>query len=44
MTGFDGLSGVILVRFHLNFPEGAWNLFLQEKPDFLDGLYKKTSC
>jgi hypothetical protein len=29
-TGFDGLSSMVLVRFHQNFL-GAWIVFLQEK-------------
>jgi hypothetical protein len=41
ITGFDGLSSVVLVRFHLNSPEGAWDFFLQEKPDFWTGYVRK---
>jgi hypothetical protein len=40
-TGFDGIGSVVLVRFYQKFPQGAWNLFLQEKPDFWTGDVRK---
>jgi hypothetical protein len=38
IAGFDGLSWVVLVSFHLNIPLGAWNFFLQEKPGFKSAM------